>query len=175
MLDQAMIRNLLPHRHPMVLLDRIDHVEPGVLVVASKAVTATEPCYRHLAGDAPPWAYAYPVSLLLESFGQAAAVLWLHGGATGAPAAPPGEGTGRLLVLGALRDCRFDGEVFPGEVLRHEVRLDHSTAGAGFASGVSWAGERRVAVMGSFLAMVRPRAEILPRTRAAGPAASASS
>lgn len=161
MLDQTMIRNLLPHRHPMVLLDRVDHLETGVLLVASKAITATEPCYRELAAAAPPWAYAYPVSLLIESFGQAAAVLWLHSVSAGARSkAAPGR-SDRLLMFGALRDCRFEGEAFPGDVVRHEVRLDHRSEATGLASGASWVGKRRIAVMGSFLAMTRPRDAIL--------------
>ncbi len=160
MLDQAMIRSLLPHRHPMVLLDRVDHIEPGVRAVASKAITATEPCYRDLADAAPPWAYAYPVSLLLESFGQAAAVLWLQS----AQAETSSGWSDWLLVLGAIRHCRFDGEAFPGDVLRHEVRLDHMTESTGLASGESWVGERRIAVMGSFLALLRPYSELLGPT-----------
>ncbi|MEU5695833.1 beta-hydroxyacyl-ACP dehydratase [Actinosynnema sp. NPDC020468] len=157
MLDHARIRALLPHRHPMVLLDRVESIEPGVRLIATKAVTVTEPCYRDLPDTAPASAYAYPVSLLLESFGQAAAVLWLHGGR---------RPDGLLPMLAALRDCVLEHPVYPGDVLRHEVLLEHGGEGVSTASGTTRVGDRRVAVMGSFLAVVRPRTDLpIPTTR----------
>jgi 3-hydroxyacyl-[acyl-carrier-protein] dehydratase len=151
MLDHAAIRDILPQRFPMLLLDRVVVEEPGVAVTGYKAVTAAEPCYRDLPDRLPAAAYAYPVSLLLESFGQAAAVLWLHTGGS-----PPRDADA-VLMLGALRDCRIEGAVYPGDVLRHEVRLEHATPGAAFARGETWIGDRRVATMGTFVAVTRSR------------------
>ena len=161
MLDHHAIRALLPQRHPMLLLDRVDVTEPGVCVTGYKAVTATELCYRALADDAPPHAYAYPVSLLLESFGQAAAVLWLTSPRE-ATADPDRRGgfTDDVLMLGGLRGCRIDGSAYPGDVLRHEVRLDHVVPGTGFATGETWVGRIRIAVMTSFVAVRRAVAPI---------------
>ncbi len=98
-LDLSRIAALLPHGHHMVLLDRVLDLEPGRSIVAVKAVSGGDPCYRDLPGGLPPDRYAYPVSLMLESFGQAAAVLWLS--SPGSPGGPD-----RMILLAAVRDCR---------------------------------------------------------------------
>jgi 3-hydroxyacyl-[acyl-carrier-protein] dehydratase len=153
-LDQARVRELLPHGHPILLVDRVS-LEAEGSAVGTKAVSATEPCYRHLPANAAPAQYAYPSSLLLESFGQTAAVLWL---------AHPR--TARLddrwlLMLVAIRDCRIEGCAYPGDVLRHVARIDHVKGLNVFVTGATFVGERRVAVVGSMLAVARPRATVL--------------
>jgi 3-hydroxyacyl-[acyl-carrier-protein] dehydratase len=149
-LDHARIRALLPHRHPMLLVDRVEELAPGVSLTAVKAVTGSEPCYRDLPDDASADRYAYPMSLLVESFGQAAAILWL---VSAAEMGRPGHG---LPMFAAARDCRLEQPVYPGDVVRHRVRLDQVVEGAAFAAGESWVGETRVASFGSMLAVIRP-------------------
>ncbi|MCT9933146.1 hypothetical protein N5079_23330 [Planotetraspora sp. A-T 1434] len=139
-LDHDAIRAVLPHRHPMILLDRIEHAAPGERLEAVKAVSGCEPCYQ---GDQP--GSEYPASLLLESFGQAAAVLWLLGATESG-----------LPMFTAARDVVFERPVLPGDVVRHLVRLDQVVDGAAFASGESFVGADRVAVVTSMMAVVRP-------------------
>ncbi|MEJ2853327.1 MULTISPECIES: 3-hydroxyacyl-ACP dehydratase FabZ family protein [unclassified Saccharothrix] len=117
MLEHHRLKALLPHRHPMLQVDRVLEVDPGRRIVAVKAVTATEPCYADLPDDAPHAAHAYPVSLLLESLGQAGALLW----------ALSTEHDDATPLLGAVRDFAVHGAAYPGDVLRHEVHLDHAT------------------------------------------------
>jgi 3-hydroxyacyl-[acyl-carrier-protein] dehydratase len=118
-LDFTEIRGVLPHRFPMLLLDRVDDLEPGVRLTARKAVSGNEPCYRDASGD------AYPPMLLVESWCQAAGVL--------AVLADPG----RVLLLGALGGVRFHGGVYPGDVVEHRVALDRSTGDRAILSGQS--------------------------------------
>jgi 3-hydroxyacyl-[acyl-carrier-protein] dehydratase len=154
MLEYPDIRAILPQGAPMVLLDRVEWIR-GHTLRAVKAVSGCEPCYEHLPAGLPRARYAYPVSLMLESFGQAAAVLW-H--AT----------TGRLaddehvLMFGAARDCVFEGRAYPGDVLCHEVTLESVVADTGFATGTTWVGGRRIATMGSFIAVRRPAGVLQP-------------
>lgn len=137
------IRALLPHRHPFLLVDRVRAVEAGRRIWAEKAVTATEPCYRD--ADADP----YPVPLMLESLGQAAALLWLsEGGPLG----------GDVIMLAAVRDYRVTGHARPGDVLRHVVKLDEVKAGTAFASGATWSAGRCIATVGTLIAVQRPSA-----------------
>ncbi|MET9263821.1 beta-hydroxyacyl-ACP dehydratase [Amycolatopsis sp. NPDC004079] len=146
------IRALLPHGWPVVLLDQVlDHV-PGASLSAVKAISGCEPCFAQLPAGTPASGYAYPTSLLMESFGQAAAVLWL----LGEEAREPDE----VLMFAVARDCEFEGSAFPGDVLRHEVRLDHVLPGTAFATGETWAGRRRIARMGSFAAVTRPASRL---------------
>jgi 3-hydroxyacyl-[acyl-carrier-protein] dehydratase len=147
--DFGEIRAILPHDVPMVLVDQVVRLEPGVSLSAVKAISGSEPCYAGVPEGLPKARYAYPTSLLIESFGQAAALLW-HS-AQGSLAGP-----GELLMFAAARECRFSGHAYPGDVLRHEIRLETSVARTGFASGETWVGDRRIATMGSFVAVVRP-------------------
>jgi 3-hydroxyacyl-[acyl-carrier-protein] dehydratase len=142
MLDHAALRAILPHRHPMLLLDRVTSLQPGRSITAEKSVSGSEPCYQHARS------YAFPTSLLIESMGQAAAVLWLSG-AGGVPA-------GQVLMLTLIRDFHVAHAAFPGDVLRHEVWLDHVSDGSAIAAGETWVGARRIATAGSLLAVVRP-------------------
>jgi 3-hydroxyacyl-[acyl-carrier-protein] dehydratase len=154
MREHAELRAILPQAAPMVLLDRVELVEPGRSLRAYKAVSGSEPCYLDLPAGLPRRRWAYPVSLLLESFGQAAAVLWAS--RTGRLA-----GDDEVLMFAAARDCAFPGAAYPGDVVRHEVTLDSTVAGTGFATGASWVGDRLVGSYGSFVAVVRP-ASVLP-------------
>ena len=151
-LDHAQIRGLLPQRHPILLLDRVLSVEPGESIRAIKAITASEPCYAGLPDGLGQDSYAYPVSLLLESFGQAAAVLWLLSTA--------GLADGSVLMFAAARDCVIESRAYPGDVLCHTARLDRVLAGPAFVEGEPLAGGRRVAVMGSLIAAIRPSAAV---------------
>lgn len=138
------IRAVIPVRHPMVLLDRA--TTAGDVLIAEKAVTGSEPCYHGIPDDAPPSHYAYPRALLLESFGQACALRWFTEGAL------PGE----LALLAAMRDCRFRGAVFPGDVIRHEVRLDRVVERNAFLSGGTFVNGVQVSEVGTLVAAGRP-------------------
>jgi 3-hydroxyacyl-[acyl-carrier-protein] dehydratase len=160
-LGQVELLALLPHRWPMLLIDRAEVDEASGAVRATKAVSASEPCYRDVeipclegfdgaesAAALRAGRFSYPPSLLLESMGQAAAVLWLV-----SPSAGAGEG---LLMLATVRDYRMHGPVYPGDVVRHEVRVEKVLRGAAIASGVSTVEGRAVASVGSLIAVRRP-------------------
>src|SRR3954471_8239935 len=113
MLDAAGIPTLLPHGHPMVLVDRVVTLVPGSHIVALKAVTRAEPCYSGMGAGSDARAWAYPISLLIESFGQAAALLWL----SDRPAS-----TRYVPMLASMRGFRVESRAYPGEVLQHTAR-----------------------------------------------------
>ncbi|NYT95627.1 3-hydroxyacyl-ACP dehydratase FabZ family protein [Salinispora sp. H7-4] len=158
MLDHHQIRALLPQRYPLLLVDRVLSMTPGTRIEAVKAVTGNEPCYRDLTDAAPPGDYAYPASLLVESLGQTAALLWL------ADAGSPVDDDSVLMFVGA-RDVRFDGTVFPGDVLRHTVRLERVIADTAFATGETYVGDRRVAHVGTLMAARRSRTALAAPAR----------
>ncbi|OLT19103.1 hypothetical protein BJF79_02425 [Actinomadura sp. CNU-125] len=161
--DHRQVRTVLPQRHPLLLVDRVLDMEPGRSITAVKAVTGTEPAYARLADDAGPGHYRYPRSLLVESLGQTAALLWLDG----APAAADGA----VLMFAAARDVLFESHALPGDVLRHHVRLESVVADTAFASGETWIGDRRVAAVRSLIATrrsVRPTELAPPGPRGGG-------
>ena len=151
MLDHPEIRALLPQDHPMVLVDRVLSLDLPDQIVSIKAITGTEACYRDLPRDLPPECYAYPASLLLESFGQTGALLWLKSTQALANQAD------QVLLFVAARDCKFEGRAFPGDVVRHVARLDHRVGDHFFITGDTWIEQRRIATFGSLIATVRSR------------------
>ncbi|WP_199434094.1 3-hydroxyacyl-ACP dehydratase FabZ family protein [Qaidamihabitans albus] len=144
---QRDVHRLLPHGHPMVLLDRVELLVPGRVVEASKAVTVGEPCFAGLDGNTPPEGWALPSSLLVESFGQAAVVLWQATQDTELSA------TGAIPMLAVIRRCRFLGRAYPGDVLCHHVELDHSGPNTAIVSGHTAVGQCTIAEFGELMAV----------------------
>jgi 3-hydroxyacyl-[acyl-carrier-protein] dehydratase len=174
MCEHAELRRILPQRFPILLLDRILDLRPGRAVTAIKAITGSEPCYCGIPENAPRNRFGYPASLLLESCGQAASVLWLASRAQRAGpesgdrgAAMPAIDDG-VLLFAAARDCVFLSQAYPGDVLRHEVHLDHVLGDNAFAGAETWIGDRRIAIMGSLVAVFRSRDVLEPSLVAAG-------
>jgi 3-hydroxyacyl-[acyl-carrier-protein] dehydratase len=125
-LDAAGIQRLLPHRPPMLLLDEVRAAVPGESVIAAKAVTAAEPCYQGLAAGADD---AYPPTLLIESWCQAAALLALL---DDPGPAPPG---GRVPLFGGIAGLRLGRPVRPGDLLVHRARLSRLFPDAAVLTG----------------------------------------
>ncbi|MFE7621318.1 hypothetical protein [Streptomyces sp. NPDC057496] len=147
--DYAGMVDMLPVAHPTVLVDRVEAIEPGRRIKVSKAVTGSELCYRSMRPGLANSRYMYPRSLLLESFGQAAALLWLSGA--------PVDG---VRMAASVRDCRFAGQVHPGAVLHHVARIDRLIADDVFVSGQTWDGDRCVLSVGMMATVTRPRSVV---------------
>jgi 3-hydroxyacyl-[acyl-carrier-protein] dehydratase len=146
MVEHHELQALLPHGHPMLLVDRVEFVNDE-LAIGLKAISASDPCFAGIPRGRPRH---YPHSLLLESFGQTGALLWLR-----RRPCPPGH----VLLFGGARGCRMIERVGPGDLVRHEARLEHLGSDTAFVTGVSFVGERAVARF----------ATMALATRAAGP------
>jgi len=153
--DYPRILELLPVRHPMVLVDKVISLRPGLDIETVKAVTGSEPCYGGLAEGLPAERYAYPRSLTAESFGQSAALLWLGSR----------QRAGDVPMVGRLRECRFTGHAFPGDVIRHQVRVDTLKVGHAFMTGQSLVGDRVIFTVTSLVAVERPADAVLANHR----------
>jgi 3-hydroxyacyl-[acyl-carrier-protein] dehydratase len=106
----ARIRRMLPHRYPILLVDRVLAAETGRRIIASKAITLNEPCYAQVGDDA---SLDYPPSLLLESWVQSACLLALL-----EPVA-----AGQIPLLGSMSEVDFHRPVLPGDLITHRVEL----------------------------------------------------
>ncbi|MER6518574.1 beta-hydroxyacyl-ACP dehydratase [Streptomyces sp. NPDC001553] len=117
MTGTAPIAAAIPHRHPALLVDRVVEVEPGRRLVAHKAVSRTEACYRDRDPKAGEEEYAYPPGRLLESWAQSAVLLacWEKPN--------PDVLAGQVALLAGLRGARTLAAVLPGSVLVHEVEM----------------------------------------------------
>ncbi|MCD8075433.1 MAG: 3-hydroxyacyl-ACP dehydratase FabZ [Lachnospiraceae bacterium] len=109
MLDSKQIMEILPHRSPFLLVDRIDELEPGVRAVGRKCVSYNEPFF---AGHFPQEP-VMPGVLILEALAQVGAVAILS----------LDEYKGRLVLFGGINKARFRQKVVPGDVLRLELEV----------------------------------------------------
>ncbi|OLR91930.1 3-hydroxyacyl-ACP dehydratase FabZ family protein [Actinokineospora bangkokensis] len=140
------IKRVIPHRYPILLVDRVDEVVPGQRLVARKAVTAAESCYSGTGGDQDP---AYPLSHLLESWAQAAVLLacW--------EAPNPDVLAGKVELATGISGVRLGGPVLPGDVLVHRVSLVRAVDDAVVLAGTSEVDGREVLSVASFSAALR--------------------
>ena len=108
--DVRWIESVLPHRYPMLLVDRVLEIEPGRRIVALKNVSANEPFF----GGHFPGQPVMPGVLVVEGMAQAGGILLLHD----IPARNE-----KLLYFLAIEKARFRRPVVPGDQLRYEVEV----------------------------------------------------
>ena len=104
------IMKLLPHRYPMLLVDRIIELDPGKSIVGLKNVTANEQFFQGHFPGAP----VMPGVLIVEAMAQCAAVLFLRD--------IPERDT-KLFLFGGVDKARFRKPVVPGDQLRLECEV----------------------------------------------------
>lgn len=122
-LEAADIMRIIPHRYPVLLVDRVIELEPGKRVVAIKNVTANEPQFTGHFPDRP----IMPGVLMVEALAQAGAVAVLS--------LP--EYRGKLALFAGIDECRFRRTVVPGDTLRLEVTLEKLRGVFGRGRGVA--------------------------------------
>jgi len=129
-LGPAAIRELIPHRYPFLLVDRIEELEPGVRAVGVKNVSQNEPFFEGHFPDYP----VMPGVLIVEALAQV--------GAVGVMALE--EYRGRLALFAGIDGVRFRRQVIPGDVLTMEVELSRLKGRAGRGKGAAKVGSKRV-------------------------------
>ena len=131
MLDQKEIMERIPHRYPMLLVDRILEMEEGKRAVGLKAVSGNEPFFQgHYPGNP-----IMPGVLILEAMAQTGAVAIL-----GAP-----EARGKIPLFAGMDKVRFRRPVLPGDLLRLEMEITRRRGSIGQGVGKAWVGDQLVA------------------------------
>jgi 3-hydroxyacyl-[acyl-carrier-protein] dehydratase len=109
--DVSAVMALLPHRYPMLLVDRMEEIVPGVSARGIKAVSINEPFFAgHFPGRP-----IMPGVLIIEALAQAAGVL--------AMSSLGDAGKGKLVYFMAIDGAKFRAPVEPGCLLHLEVRF----------------------------------------------------
>ena len=111
-LDIHEIKNLLPHRYPFLLLDRVLEVEKGEKLIALKNVTINEPFFQGHFPHRP----VMPGVLMLEAMAQASAILASFD-------LDEIDTQNRLYYFTAIDKARFKRPVEPGDQLIFEVKV----------------------------------------------------
>lgn len=109
MLDVQQIKEIIPHRYPFLLVDKIIEQEEGKRVVGIKNVTINEPFFQ---GHFPEYP-VMPGVLILEALAQTGAIAVLG----------KEENKGKIGFLAGIDKCRFKQQVKPGDQLRLEVEI----------------------------------------------------
>ncbi len=132
--EASEIQNLLPHRYPFLLIDRVVEFESGKRVVAIKNVTINEPFFQgHFPGHP-----VMPGVLVIEAMAQTAGTLVrLSAGAV--------SENNTLFYLVKIDKARFTAMVVPGDQLRLEVRLKRMLRGMGQFEAVATVDGKEVA------------------------------
>lgn len=117
-LELDAIMELLPHRYPMLLVDRITRLEPGVACEGLKCVTANEP---YMAGHFPDYPIM-PGVLIVDALAQVAGVMLRTGLRGPRPAGADPAEKPRPGVLAAIPRMKFVRPVLPGDQLRLHTR-----------------------------------------------------
>ena len=119
-LNSNEIADILPHRYPFALVDRITDGETGVWARGIKCVSAGEP---YFCGHFPQ-KHVMPGVLILEAMAQVGAVAILS--------LP--ENKGKIALFGGVKNARFKRQVVPGDVLELECVLTKRRGPVGIGS-----------------------------------------
>ena len=110
-LDVRRVMAALPHRYPMLLVDRVERIVPDQSITATKAVTINEGFFQGHFPDRP----IMPGVLIIEALAQAAGVLAVESLGL--------AGSGKLVYFMAIDGAKFRQPVEPGVLLTLEVEF----------------------------------------------------
>ncbi|MGD6794132.1 3-hydroxyacyl-ACP dehydratase FabZ [Metabacillus indicus] len=123
MLDINQIKEIIPHRYPFLLVDKVLEVDEGKRAIGIKNVTANEEFFN---GHFPEYP-VMPGVLIVEALAQVGAVAMLI----------KEENRGRLAFFAGIDNCRFKKQVTPGDQLRLEVEIIRLRGSLGKGKGIA--------------------------------------
>ena len=126
------IKEIIPHRHPFLLLDYIEDYEPGKYAVGYKCVTYREDFFAGHFPEIP----VMPGVLTIEALAQVGAVAILS----------MKENKGKTAFFGGINKCRFRGKVVPGDKLKLETEIIQQKGPVGIGKAVASVDGKTVAV-----------------------------
>lgn len=128
-MDINEIKEILPHRYPFLLIDKVISME-GNKIVAIKNVTVNE---NYFQGHFPAEA-VMPGVLIIEALAQTGAVAILS----------KNEFKGKIAYFAGIDKAKFRRKVIPGDILRLEVEITKLRGRAGIGYGISYVDDKKV-------------------------------
>lgn len=122
-LNSNQIEQILPHRYPFLLVDRVTDYEAGKWAKAIKCVSANEMQFcGHFPGQ-----HVMPGVLIVEALAQVGAIAILT----------EEENKGKIVFFGGIKNARFKKQVMPGDVLEMECELTERKGPVGYGKAVA--------------------------------------
>ena len=128
-MDINQIKEILPHRYPFLLIDRVISID-GNKIVAIKNVTANENYFQGHFPIEP----VMPGVLIIEALAQTGAVAILS----------KDEFKGKIAYFAGIDKAKFRRKVIPGDTLRLEVELTKLRGRAGVGYGIAYVDDKKV-------------------------------
>ena len=128
-MDINEIKEILPHRYPFLLIDKVISME-GNKIVAIKNVTVNE---NYFQGHFPAEA-VMPGVLIIEALAQTGAVAILS----------KNELKGKIAYFAGIDKAKFRRKVIPGDILRLEVEITKLRGRAGIGYGIAYVDDKKV-------------------------------
>jgi 3-hydroxyacyl-[acyl-carrier-protein] dehydratase len=127
-LNSNQIQEIIPHRYPFLLIDRIDELEPGKRALGVKCVSANE---MQFIGHFPQQ-HVMPGVLIIEALAQVGAVAILSLEAN----------KGKIAYFAGIKSAKFRQKVIPGDVLTLETELIKVKGSIGVGKAVAKLGDK---------------------------------
>ena len=140
-LDVRRVMAALPHRYPMLLVDRVEELVIDDRITAIKAVTINEGFFQGHFPDRP----IMPGVLIVEALAQAAGILAVESLGL--------AGSGKLVYFMAIDSAKFRAPVEPGVLLRLEVEFVQKRSSVCKFAGKAYVGDK-LAAQADFTAMI---------------------
>lgn len=122
-LNSNQIQEIIPHRPPFLLIDKVIELEPGHSATAIKNVTANDDFFKgHF-----PQEHIMPGVLIVEALAQTGAVTILS----------MEENKGKIAYFAGIDQCKFKQKVIPGDTLRLEAKVINRRGPIGIAEGIA--------------------------------------
>ena len=126
-LNSNQIQEILPHRYPFLLVDRITECEPGKSATGIKCVSANESQFMgHF-----PQKHVMPGVLIIEALAQTGAVALLA----------EEKNKGKIAYFGGIKQARFKRQVIPGDVLTLKCEIISSKGPVGIGEAEAYVGD----------------------------------
>ena len=122
-LNSNQIEEILPHRYPCLLVDRVTDYEPGKWAKAIKCVSANE---MHFCGHFPGQ-HVMPGVLIIEALAQVGAIAILS----------EEENKGKVASFGGIKNARFKKQLSPGDDLEMECELTERKGPIGYGKATA--------------------------------------
>ena len=127
-LNSNQIQEIIPHRYPFLLIDRIDELEPGKRALGVKCISANE---MQFMGHFPQQ-HVMPGVLIIEALAQVGAVAILSLEAN----------KGKIAYFAGIKSAKFRQKVIPGDVLTLETELIKVKGSIGVGKAVAKLGDK---------------------------------